>query len=321
MGRVRYIATILFLVAVILLAGKRYGSAQNTGAGPYLNSWHTYRVVVGSSLDTREWDITNGTITRTLSSSMAWCDIAALSGGYADISICFTDSVFGTGETWYLRYREISSTTLACTAARQFTINLTENNFYLTLDADDQECKPESGQVFRWEELENINFPCSYSFVVTMHKEAALTINHWAFDAEITPSNGTHSIVGYTAAVITANGGTINSITDVGGWYGIANDGRFRVEVSDPDTPTLTEVAITVTLTLSGYVYNGVSDTLTLYNGIINSGGTGVTVSPDNLLRPTEGSPDNVADPALRDRLQIITFMPLPATPNITVSP
>jgi hypothetical protein len=296
--------------------------AQNTGAGPYLNSWHTYRVVVGSALNTREWEIINHdtTIVRALDSSMAWVDIAALSGSNADISICFTDSVFNLTETWYLRYREISVVTLSCVAARRFTINLTENNFYLTLDANDTLCKPEDGQVFRWEQLFNVRYECSFSFLVTMHKEATFTINNWAFDGTLTFDFLNHIIVGYTATVVTPNGGTIDALIDVGGGYGIANDGIFRVEVSDPVTPTLTEVTVQITLTLSGYVYDGIEATLTLTNGIINSGTSGLTITNDNLLRPYEGPPDNVADPALRDRLQTVVFNGLPATPNIAIN-
>jgi hypothetical protein len=276
---------------------------------------------VGNAANTRQWDITDGaSITRTLTGAEAWCDIAALAGGNADISVCFADSVFASNGPWYLRYREISVSTGACIAARQFTINLTENEFFLTLDADFQDCKPESGQLFRWEQLENVNFQSSFSFVVTMHKNASLPINHWAFDGNLSFDNATHTIVSYTASVVTANGGVINSLTD-GGAYGAANDGYFRVEVSEPTAPALSEVSILVTLTLSGYVYNGVTATLTLSNGITNSGDLGLTITPDNLSRPTEFAPDNVADPALRDRLQSITFLPLPATPNITVMP
>jgi hypothetical protein len=302
------------LLLLLLMFGNRYAYAQNTGSGPYLNSWHTYRVVAGNATNPREWDITDGTDTIHLANSMAWCDIPALASGNADISICFTDSVFlPLGPTWHLLYRELSAATGSCIAARQFTINLTENTFYLTMDADSQDCKPEDGKVFRWDELENINFQCSFPFTVTMHKEASLTINHWKFDGAFTFDNGTHTIADITASMGTANGGTINTFTNLGG-------GQFRVEVSQPVTSTLTEVSIYITLTLSGYVYNGVTATLTLENGIINSGVAGVTNTNDNLLRPTEGPPDNVADPALRDRVQNMTFLPLPATSNITIA-
>jgi hypothetical protein len=318
MGRLKYIAKTMIMTAVLLLAGYCYVNAQNTGAGPYLNSWHTYRVIIGNSADTRQWDITDGTITMNLTGAETWCDIAALSGSNADISICFTQSVFTVGSTWLLRYREISASTGVCTSARQFTINITENNFYLSLSGDDMVCKPESGQAFRWEQLDGVNFPCSYNFIVTMHKEASFAINYWSFDALIASSNGTHSIASYSASVITANGGTA-SITDVGGSYGSQWDGNFKVQVSAPTVPNLDSVAISVTLTLNGYVYNGVSDTLKLFNGSINSGSSGLIISPDNTSRPMEGPPDNVLDATLRDRLQIITFLPLPATPNITI--
>jgi hypothetical protein len=114
MGNLKNIVKIIALTVVILLLGMiRYASAQNTGAGPYLNSWHTYRVVIGNSADLREWEIINHDTTkvRPLVNGMPWVSIAALNGSNADISICFTDSVFNTTETWYLRYRETSAVT------------------------------------------------------------------------------------------------------------------------------------------------------------------------------------------------------------------
>jgi hypothetical protein len=120
--------------------------------------------------------------------------------------------------------------------------------------------------------------------------------------------------------VVTANGGSITALTDVGGMYGIANDGIFGVRVSNPVTPTLTEVTVRITLTLRGYVYDGVKATLTLTNGITISGSSGNTKTSDNLGKPTAGPPDNVADPALRDREQSVTFEPLPPTTNIVMN-
>jgi hypothetical protein len=312
----RNIVKIMILIAVILLLGmNRYAHAQiNTGAAPYLNSWHTYRVVVGNVLDPREWEIINHdtTIVRPLDDAMAWCDIPALSVSNADISICFTDSVFNLSETWYLRYRERSIITGTCTAARRFTINLTENDFYLTMDANDTICKVESGQVNDWTNVDNETFNTVFTYRVTLHKLAGLTLTGWSFDAVIDLLPVNHAYVSYTVAVVPVSEGAA-TLTDLP----VNLDGQFNVSMSPLSTPDLTEVSVDVVVTLNGLLHNGIRATLRLLNGQAISGVTGTIITFDNTDRPIAGPPDNVTDAALRDRLQVIVIDPLPATQNI----
>jgi hypothetical protein len=314
----RNIVKIMILTVVILLSGMAcYVYAQpNTGAGPYINSWHTYRVVMGGSTNDYEWDIVNTSGTDTLHIAtksggdlVGWVD-ATRNGTNNDIAVFFDDVVFDSGQTWELLYREFAAGT--CVAARKFAISLTVNDFYLTLAPNATICKDESGDVFDWNNVDNEPFNTVFTYRVTLHKVAGLTLTGWSFDANIALSPVNHSYVSYTVAVSPVGEGTA-SVTDTP----TSLDGQFTVNVTPPATPNLTIVSVDVTVTLSGLLHNGVGATLNLLNGIANSGATGPIITFDNTGRPTEGLPDNVADAALRDRLQVIVIDSLPATQNI----
>jgi hypothetical protein len=316
MYRAKNIAKILILTVVTLLLGmNRHVYAQNTGAGPYIDSWHTYRVEMGNSANTYEWDITQvgstdttNLATRAGGDLVGWVD-ATRSGIYNDIAIFFGDANFDPSQTWELLYREFATGT--CIAARKFTIRLTTNDFYLTLAANDTLCKNESGDVLDWNNVDYEPFNTVFTYRVTLHKVAGFVLTGWSFDASINLSPANHSYVSYTVAVSPVGEGTA-SIVD-----GAPLDGIFTVNASGLTTPSRTDVSVDVTVTLSGLLHRGITTTLSLVNGQAKSGVSGPILTFDNTGRPTSGSPDNVADAALRDRLQVIVIDSLPATQNI----
>lgn len=318
MQRLRNMAkSILLLGVLLLLIGGNIAFSQNTGAGPYIDSWHTYRVVMGNASNYYEWDLTQVSttdtthlVTQTGGELQTWVDNSITSSNN-DISVFFGNANFSAGEQWELLYREYSSGG-TCIAARKFTISLTENNFYLTLAVNDTLCKTQSGQLFSWENVDDEVFTATLVYRVTLHKEAGHTLNSWSFGADIDLNPANHNYVNYSVSVVPVTEGTA-VLTDTP----TTLDGEFSVAVSALTTPTLTEVAVDVRVDLSGRLQDGIAATLNLLNGIAVSGSVGTVITYDNLSRPTAAAPDNVSDAALRDRLQVIVLDPIPATQNI----
>jgi hypothetical protein len=301
------------LLLLLAMAGSLALFAQNTGAGPYVDSWHTYRITVGNSANTVEWEIINAdtTVVRPLSDAMQWVAIPALVGNIADISVCFTDSVFGAGERWYLRYREYNGAG-TCVAARRFSIDLTDNDFYLSLAANDTICKPQSGQVFDWTNVDDETFTTEFTYRVTLNKVPGYVINSWSFVADIDLDPGTHSFESYTVNVIPAAEGTA-TITDDGTWDPLL-DGLFRVSMTAPTTPDITSLSVDIVVTIRGLLHDGLRATLTLLNGQATHG-VNSNITYDNEGKPREA--EGVTDVALQDRIQIVMIDPLPDTENI----
>lgn len=311
------VKSVLLSGVLILLIGLNYAFSQNTGAGPYIDSWHTYRVIMGNAANNYEWDITQlgssdttKLVTKVGGELVTWVD-NAISSSNNDISVFFGNTDFTAGQTWELLYREYSSGG-TCIAARKFTITLTENNFFLTLAANDTLCKPQTGNQYSWDEVDNEVFNATLVYRVTLHKEAGHTLNSWSFDADIDLNPANHNYVSYTVAVVPVTEGTA-VITDTP----VTLDGQFSVEVSALTTANLTEVSVDVSVQLSGLLHDGIAATLNLLNGEAVSGNVGTIITNDNLGRPTAAAPDNVADAALRDRLQVIVLAPIPATRDI----
>ena len=298
------------ILLLLLSALPRYAHAQtvNTGAEPYINSWHTYRIVVGNTGNTFEWDMVDVAATDTthLDGSETWCDIAALDGDTLDISIFFTSSVFASGTEYGLLFREISVASGLCTAARRFTINPVDNELYYTLAADDIICKPQDSLVCSWDTTDVETYATTITYRVTLNKVENLVLTGWSFDARITRDPLlTHSFTSYTAQVVPVSEGT-TVLTD-GGAFAPLNDGWFHVAMSQIlQTPDTTELSVDIVVTLSGVLHNGVNATLALENGQATSGVTGIITTYDNIAVPV-GS----------DREQLITINALPDTRDI----
>ena len=309
---------ITLLTALLLLAGPRCAHAQavNTGGGPYLNSWHSYRVVVGSTLHTREWYIMNDDSSQVRDLTGAtpdWAIVHGLSGSNSDVSIFFVDSVFGVGETWRLRYREYSGPG-TCVAARQFTINVVENMLYLTLDADAAACKSQSGSPYNWNDVDDETYQTQFTYRVSLHKNQNFTITGWSFEADIdlTPIGHNHEFVSYTVEVVPSTEGTA-TIVD-GAPYDPLLDGYFKVNLSALATANLDSVSADVIVTVRGLLHEGVTATLNLLNGQATHG-VNNNITLDNTGMPTEAIQANAA---LRDRAKSVVIHPLPDTRNIT---
>ena len=312
----------LLLIAItLLLASTRYASAQNTGASPYLNSWHTYRVLIGNSSNNYRWDMVNLANTAdTINLANKSGDIAsyvnaALAGTNNDISVYFGDANgFTVGQTWELLYREYSPSAPGnCVAARKFTITIEANEFFISLAANDAVCKSESGAVHNWDDVDNENFNTIFQYTVTLHKAANHTLTGWAFDGVVSLSPVNHSFVSYTISVDAAEQGTATLVDTP-----TALDGAFRV-VASPSSlnpATTTSFPVIVTVTVSGLLHNGFAATLNLTGGQATSGSTNAILTDDNTDRPNVLR-DGVSDALLQDRAQVITVNPLPATNNI----
>lgn len=315
--------TFALLIVLILLSGAYniYAQTVNTGAGPYLNSWHTYRVIVGDPSNTIEWDITDHTGTNVINNFSPvpdWVVIHTLSGSNADISIFFDQNRFVQGNTYYLRYREFTDPS-TCVAARRFEIIVTENDFYLTLSPDESHCKQGSGALNdSWSDVETEFRTHSFSYVVTLHKDENFTINGWSFQGNIdlTPTGHNHNLDDYTISVQPLTAGTATLIDDgtvESVYYGPENNGFFRVNLSGLNPANLDSVNALVTVTVSGLMHQGVTATLTLDNGFTTHG-VNSNRTFDNTTMPTSAE-QPVA--ALRDRQQVIVLNPLPATHDI----
>lgn len=316
--------TFALLIVLLLLSGVHniYAQTVNTGAGPYLNSWHTYRVIVGDPSNTIEWDITEAdgtTVINDFSPVPYWVVIHTLSGLYADISIFFDQNIFNQGDTYYLRYSEFTDTS-TCVAARRFKINVTENDFYLTLSPDESQCKQGSGALNdSWSGVVDTEPRThSFSYVVTLHKDENFTINGWSFQGNIdlTPTEHNHNLDDYTISVQPLTAGTATLIDDgtvESVDYGSENNGFFRVNLSGLTPANLDSVNALVTVTVSGLMHQGVTATLTLNNGFTTHG-VNSNRTFDNTSKPTSAE-QPVA--ALRDRQQVIVLNPLPATHDI----
>jgi hypothetical protein len=312
----------LLLSLLMLIAGSFNASAQvNTGSYPYLNSWHSYRVEVGDGSNTRQWDIVNEdeSITRDLSSTThLWSSINSLDGTYADINIFYTDTLFAVGDIWYLRYREYSADEGTCVAARQFTIEIFENDFYLSLDDDVEVCKtPYDGMVCSWDTINDATetFNTSFTYRVTLNKDSDYEINGWSFEAtiDLTPVGHNHTFNDYTLEVVPVSEGTATLVDD--GSYGSDLDGYFKASMSGLTTATLSSVAVDVVVTVNGLLYEGVTASLTLENGQAIAG-VNNNITLDNEDRPVDA--DGVTDVNLQDRLKVVIINPLPATHDIS---
>jgi hypothetical protein len=300
-----------FMLFLLLMVVGYHASAQNTGASPYINSWHTYRVLMGSSANSYEWDITNASSTDTTHlypGSHSWASVI-LVGSNNDISLFFDDVVFDPGQTWELLYREFASG--SCVAARKFTIQVSENNFYLTLDANDTICKVESGDVFNWNDVDNEPFNTVFTYRVTLHKESGFIINNWSFSGDIVLSMPNHNFVSYTIAVVPVGVGTA-TLSDAP----TNLDGTFSVVSSSAlSPPTVDGLSVDITVTLSGLLHDGVTATLTIHDGQVTHG-VNSNITFDNEGRPTQAL-DGVTDILLQDRKMVVVVNPLPATQNI----
>jgi hypothetical protein len=309
----------------MLLIGYCYAHAQNTGANPYLDSEHSYRVQIGDTNTDQVWIITNGTTSYTLFSERevvttpVWATILGTGSGagnagigYHGVRILFDNSAFSTG-TWYLRYFEYlnhPSAALECVAAREYEITISANSFYLTVSHNETDRLGDAGlQIYNSQhnkvrsitDLEGVTDSLTtVNYTVTMNKSGDFDPSYWQFNANF--ADAVHSI---NAVVTTPDGGSVTSlITNTPGT-------DYTLVVTPTATnPDLVTVQLTVT-----YAHNMLVDVLRdfqLTNGVavVQNPPAPDIVANDNIQTYPIGDIGN--------RTQAVTILAIPSTRDIT---
>jgi hypothetical protein len=326
MNRAGRLLLVLLLISATFLPTR----AQNTGALPYLDSEHAYAITIGKADNNKEWVVTDKddgnpntpyTITDATQATDAidWFEIipATTDGGTEQVNITFDRDVFAPGgtltTTWYLQYYEYDETN-ACISAREFVLTVGENEFYLTVGADDAQCNDRSGLVHTYAQVDNDPvgtdlYATEVTYTVTMHKEGDYDPDSWRFDAsffeDITLSNSI-TPTAFAATVSTVDGGSAS----------FAGSGPYTVTVIPPPSADFPdEVEVTLTVSFENPVLADVTPTLTVSNGSATKNGTPPAVTYDN----EDIYPYDPVDPLLvpGDREQVVTIYELPATRDI----
>lgn len=287
-------------MALLLLVGPRYAYAQaeNTGAAPYRDSQHSYRVPIGLVANDQRWVVTDdGANTFNLTSSPeAWATItpATLDGGYEVIEIFFDRNVFSVG-TWYLRFYEDQDMggSIICVSAREFVITISENSFRLTLAATvPSQCNSQSGIIHAYTELDEPTevFTTNVTYIVNMNKSNDFNPTSYNFDANFSQSISVISATTNDSAII---------IT------GATPGTDFNIEVKRAVANAASDV-VEITVTYSNPVLADVTRNLTVTNG------EAIVSKP---LAPDAVTEDNIV--GYPGRVQAITILAVPATRDI----
>jgi hypothetical protein len=326
MHRVQQILKVLILItAIVLLNGIPHALAQNTGAAPYLDSEHAYEVKIGKTANARRWVVTNEPATGSfpytilkanyLSDGLDWINVsgATTDGGMERVTIFFDRTVFLSTGNYYLQYFEDQlqpDGTTTCISARQFLINVNENDFYFTLESVDPICNGENGEIHTYESLftdATLTTPRAFetavSYSVVMHKAPNYNPSSFSFDIDFDDNTASDFSVSVGSA-------TLWSATSTGP----DGDGTYSVNVrlNDPTTSQFTdEVTLSVNVTFNNPVLAVTTPGMTLSNGKATKDGSPPAITLDNVTI----YPANPATPG--DREQELTINALPATRDI----
>jgi len=309
---------------------------QNTGAAPYRDSEHAYRVSIGAVANERVWtvyDVTNDvetTILNTITPEAlpGWAtlletgDGAGQAGaGYHGVRILFDRAFFtpAKGNNWQLRYYEYLAHDegpdhFECVAARQFNLTLSDNSFWLEVSTTETDRMGLAGmQIYNTEntEINNYNdlvaphlFITPVNYTVTMHKNDDFDPSYWQFTANF--ASPVHS---FSATVHTENGG--NAITTI-----VAAGSEYTVTVTPPVGFNLSEVRVNLSVE---YEHDVLADQ---DRNLVVDEGVAVYTYPVSTPQP----PDIVTDDNISEfpvgnvgnRTQAITILAIPSTRNIT---
>lgn len=298
MSKVRYILkTNLLIIALLLSAMVRYAHAQveNTGASPYQDSKHAYRIVIDSVVNTQEWIITDGVNPPydLTNGSCTWATYvpATTNGGYDVVHITFDHTVFTTG-VWSLQYRE-TDRNHSCISAREFRITVVPNTFYLTLAADITNiCNSQSDSSHLYSEVDAESFNTSVTYTVTMNKDDDFDPTSWGFDADFSQA--------VTVDSMKASDGTLT-------YTGSGSD--YQINVT-PSASNSSPVTVSITVSYFNPVTLDIIRNLDVSNGIANFSLAGApdATTRDNITNFVDGSPN---------RQQAITILSIPSTLDI----
>lgn len=296
----------ILLAMVTLLASLRVVAQGNTGATPYQDSRHTYRVTIGTTTNAQEWTIVNAanTVTYNLTDATpeAWCTYTAATtnGGYDVVTIFFDRNFFAEGD-WLLRFTETDKNN-TCVSAREYPITVVANTFYLTLAGDAFGCNSQTGLVHTYDEVDAPAdvFATSVNYTVTMNKSDDFDPTLWRFTVTFPQAVGS-----ITTTVNTADGGTA-AITELAP----NNQTTYRVTLTPGATnPSMVEVVVSVSYS----------------NNVLADVARNVTVTEGEAVYSAPPAPDAITDDNITtfplsapgDRVQAITIYAIPATRDI----
>jgi hypothetical protein len=324
MIRAKHIAKILTLLAVILLlAGPRYAHAQNSSAYPYIDSWHLYRIAMDDITNDVVWTLsnTNATPSSYTLTTQSWVNIYTVDDATdsACVEIKFISSIFdGVTGDWTLTYSESdndSGDDCISVAVRSFAIAPVTNDFYLTMGVDVSNCNSLDGEVLNWDDIDGLGLGHSgtvttisnyVEITVQMHKASTFVMNTWSFNGEVTQLDGN-----YTFDEVLSDDDLLTGTSNLGMTYTITagTGSTFSVIVNgpaDPADPAVEDDYITLRAYVSGLVFESESVQVEISDGEATSGINYTSVTEDN---------EDLND----DMIQVITILPLPETPNISL--
>ncbi|MFA9392251.1 MAG: hypothetical protein ACERKD_20735 [Prolixibacteraceae bacterium] len=277
-------AKLFLLTALLLLAGPRYASAQNSSAAPYIDSKHLYRVPMGNTGNDVVWELSDNLAQAAdynfTDTPQDWAT-PTINGANAEIQIKFVNASFSNGQTWYLVYSEMDTGSGTCTAKRSFEIKPVTNLFNITARGNDYGCNSYTfgGDDYQvWQNTDDlaINRTNGIKFSVDMSTDLNHVVKEWSFDVSVSATDASYvsppSIVStstfksYAISNVIGNSFKVTVSIDIthGDYLPLAADMvEFEVDVSDRiiDDVTVT-IVVDKGLAISGNNYPVETDEL-----------------------------------------------------------
>lgn len=238
--------TTFYLIAVLTFMMTSIGAMAQGGASPYLNSTHTYTVIMENGSNTEGWVIANASGV-ALSPQPAFTPTKVGTTAKMVITWASPWTVAGTD------YKILFTETGTCIAKRELPVSVIANNFFLTMNADGSECHDLTGTVLAPAASGNTTL----NFTANLNKDAGFTIDSWQFDFTV------NVVTGYTLQSVKVN----NGLT-------LGTSGSYT---GQSVAPTSTTASIEVVI--NGPVESGTIVTIALANGKAIKG---TATTPDN---------------------------------------
>ncbi|GET32539.1 hypothetical protein PbJCM13498_14020 [Prolixibacter bellariivorans] len=235
--------SIIKSIAMLALMFVSIGAWAQSGTTPYAGSTHTYTVTMEDVGNTATWSILdNGGTALSVGSdyTITATKAAGPGSGVATAVITFSNSL--TAGNYSLRFTEAGT----CSTVRELPITISSNTFYLTADADFNECHDLSGTVLGANPGVSST---TIDFTINLNKDAGWDISSgtWSFDYDLSFANANYSVVSET---LIATGqadtdlGTGNTVTGVS-VVGTANTATVRLVV-EGDVNTADDITLTI---------------------------------------------------------------------------
>lgn len=253
MRRVKHIVFILLSVTIMLLSGINYVYAQaNTAGGPYIDSWHKYRVAMGGGTsyawqiyptETDANDATN--LLYTLTDDLAWANVSD-DGTDVTLDILFDDGVGFAPGTYFLVYAEYSAA--SCIARRILPITVSANNMSIVAGpSGDPDCNSLTGTLWdnSIEDISSVNSTITVDFTVSLQDVSgtSFSVDGWQITGSFTLVSGGFT---FTSFVVSANSSMGGDCTFTG------DEDGFTLSIDNLSVADVDEDIATITVTLQG---------------------------------------------------------------------